>query len=129
VAVDSIGSADRLKDALRGQFRVIAARGGFLDQDELVASHPNDEIALARNRPQPPRNGLEQGIPHGVTELVIGCLEMIEVDRVDRNHTGLGFAEHSNQIAVQNRAIERAGHRINPGELLELPFQRHLIDG
>jgi hypothetical protein len=65
----------------------------------------------------------EQGITDGMTETVVGGLEMVEVDSVNRDTHPLS-RDHVREIRRQHRAIEDARHRVEARELFELLFQR-----
>ena len=97
-----------------------------LDEDELVAAHAHEQIALARQRRQPVRDLLQQGIADRVAEPVIGGLEMIEIDRVTTAPPSVGQNPAGPR---QRRAVADAGHGIETGEMFELLFQDQLIDG
>ena len=122
-----IGRADGIEDPLRHRFRV-AGRNGFLNQDEFVAAHSHDEIGGTGNRFQPCRDLLQQSVPDGMTEPVVGRLEMIEVDGVDGNRAALAVSQHLDQVGVEDRAVEDAGQGIEPRKLFELPLESDVID-
>ena len=83
--LDAIGRTDRLENPLRHPFSPFVRPCRPLNKNEFVASHPNDAIVLPGKRRESLGDLFEQGIADRMAEPVVGSLEMIEIDRMDRD--------------------------------------------
>ena len=87
------GSAKTLERAL-GQHECFRLVGAFQQDDELVTAESSHGVAVAHACAQPFGNGAQQFVTGGVTEAVVERLEVVDVDK------------HQRQASLLRRACE-----------------------
>ena len=128
MSADVIGRGNRVADLLGRDFHVAAIGRSLLRQNEFIAAHANDQVTGPGDRLQAFGDLLEQGVTDGMAETIVGGLEMVEVDGVNRHACSLS-RDHVSEVRIQHRAIEDARHRVETGELFELLLERDMADG
>ena len=86
LAVDVIGLAQRIDDALRQRRGLGGVRDRGLHDDEFIAAHARDRVGLADESAQPLGDDPQQLVAAGMAERIVDGLELIEVEMMDRDH-------------------------------------------
>ena len=118
-----VADAERLGEALdqprreRGQALPVGRIGP--DDGEFVSAQPRDNVGLAHAMAQPPGHRLEQFVAGRMTERIVDGLELIEVDRDQRDL--VAAAIDADQRIVEHvaelQAVGQLGQPVMPGEI------------
>ena len=82
------GSASASRIRCGEQAGMIGLLAAGLDDGELVAAEPGDQLVAAHRRPEPLRRRDQQGVAGRVAVNVVDRLEAVEVDAQDRDRLG-----------------------------------------
>ena len=127
MAVDIVGFADRVDDALRQTSCVGGVRRDLHD-GEFVAAHPRDGVVLAHQPPQPVRDHLQQPVAAGMAQRVVHRLEPVEIEVVDRDHfVAMDTAERLFQPLVQQDPVGQIGEGVVVRHVLDANFGSPLL--
>src|SRR6202790_2672842 len=119
-AGDVRGFAQGADDGARRGRRVTRACVKEYDR-ELVATGAHNEISLARRRPQPVRDALEEQIARGMPQGIVDPLEMVEVEGQDGSSGVRGPAGADGlENLLELHAVRQPGQRVVPSVELEL---------
>ena len=119
-ALELVGLAHRLDDALRKRRGVGRLVDRHLQDRELVAAHARDRIGLAHQRAQAAGGILQQLVAGRVAQRVVDVLEVIEIEQMDGHHVAaLDARQRLLELLVEQHAVGKAGERI---------VQRHVRD-
>ena len=113
LAVDVVGLAQRIDDALRQR----SGLGGICDRGlhdhELIASHPRDGVGVANEPAQPFGDDPQQLVAAGMAERIVDGLELIEVEMMDGHHFRvLNPAQRVFEPVVQQHPVGQISQRI-----------------
>ena len=113
-AVERIGRADHLDDALRQCLGAPAALGRDLQDRELVAAEPRDRVDLAHAAAQPLRHLTQQLVAGRVAERVVDLLEAVEIDQQQREALAVAALARERVLdaVAQQHAVGETGERI-----------------
>ena len=121
VAEDVVGLRDVAEHAARQSLALIDLAGAGLNDGELVAAEPRQEVRLAHAAAQPLGDRLQKRIADRMTEPVVDLLEAVEVDPVQGERGALvQAAERVLERLAEIEAVGDAGQRIVAGEPLDL---------
>ena len=110
LAVDVIGLAQRVDDALRQRSGLGGVRDRGLHDHEFIAAHPRDGVGLANEAAQPLGDDPEQLVAAGMAERIVDGLELIEVEMMDGHHfAALNPAQHVFEPVVQQHPVGKIG--------------------
>ena len=99
---------------LRDGHRVVDAVPAVDQDDELVAAHPGDQVAVVGHaRGQPPADHHQQPVTEVVAEAVVDRLEAVQVEEAHPDPLpGAGGVEHPAQRLEEQRPVGQPGQRV-----------------
>ena len=113
MAVDVVGLADHLDDALGERGGVCRLGEADLQDGELVAAHARDRVGLAHQGRAGARHLLQQLVAGGVAQRIVDVLEVVEVEQVAGHDLARPHARESQlQPLVQQHAVGQVGQRV-----------------
>ena len=118
VAEAFIGRTDRLEDAAEQIHDVVRVPHPGLNDGELVAAKPGDEIGFLHAAAETERHRFEQLVADHVSERVVDALEFVDVDI---EHRQLPVVRDVRQFFlepfVKQSAVRQVGQRVVMGEV------------
>ncbi len=118
---------DQTARQLRGYGGLITA--GDLDDDELVAAQARGEGRCLHGRLKTARGLDQQGVARQVSVLVVGFLEVVQIDADDRQALAgrLDPIDGGGQAHLQRVAVGQSGETVMLGEVADFLFGRSAL--
>ena len=117
MAVEQIGLADRLQQALCQQRRVLGPRHAALHDREFVGVEAGERVLLAQRRAQALGDAAQQLVADAVAERVVDRLEIVEAEHQHRDLLGAaaGMQQDIVHLLTQQVAVRQAGQAVMLG--------------
>ena len=109
----------RLVDPRDQRVDILDTRDVVLQDGELVAAEPRDEIVGADRLAQPLRHPLQELIADQMPQRIVDALELVDVDVEDREGLPRQFAQQHLGMVLEQRAVRQIGQRIVMGETFD----------
>ena len=112
------GLAIDFEDVLAEPVDRVAVAADGLEDDELVAAQPSDEMA-ARGLQQALPGLDQQSVPGRMTERVVDDLELVEIEAMERKQAAVALrrAEQMVELLLEHGAVGKPGEHVVEREL------------
>ena len=115
LAIEQIGTADLIDEPKRQRRRRLRLRLADLDDRELVASQPGDDIVAPGGGANPFADHGQQPVAGVAPERFVDGLEAVEIDGQNRHGfgSGLRIGEQSGQLLVEHEPVAELGQGVD----------------
>ncbi|MHC2438586.1 hypothetical protein ACVMB0_005961 [Bradyrhizobium sp. USDA 4451] len=111
--------AQRLIDARHEVADVVVRGDVVLDDRELVAAEPRDEVVRSDRLPQLLGHAAQEFVADRMAERVVDPLELVDIDIVDREFAHPGLPQQLFRVALEQRPVRQIGQRIVMREIFD----------